>query len=163
MRSSPLAGHSGTPWTSRDSTSWFGCADRGTSEGASCSRSGGHSQRWIASKKPMPALALILHLANYSIGPVTRAAIGKAVFEPHAQHIHPAALRPETAAASELAKHPQRRNTAVGEYRRTVSMTTAAASRRQSCRGNWPRLPARATATKGRFRFCRGRIKQWIG
>ena len=64
-------------------------------------------------RKLIPALALILHLANRDTGPVTLAALEKALLwanylESHARRIYSAVLRPDAAAARELAKHLQR-------------------------------------------------------
>jgi putative DNA primase/helicase len=64
-------------------------------------------------KKLVPALALIIHLADRDTGPVTLAALDKALLwakylESHARRIYSAVLRPDAAAARELAKHLQR-------------------------------------------------------
>jgi len=61
-------------------------------------------------RKLVPALALILHLANRNIGPVTIEALEKALmWAPylisHARRIYSSVLRPEMASARELAKH----------------------------------------------------------
>lgn len=61
-------------------------------------------------RKLVPALALILHLANRDNGPVTLAALQQALFwarylESHARRIYAAVLRPDAVAARELAKH----------------------------------------------------------
>lgn len=64
-------------------------------------------------RKLVPALALVLHLANRRTGPVTLAALEKALLwanylESHARRIYSAVLRPDMAAARELARHLQR-------------------------------------------------------
>lgn len=64
-------------------------------------------------RKLVPALALILHLANRDTGPVTLTALEMALhwadyLESHARRIYSAVLRPDSAAARELAKHIQR-------------------------------------------------------
>ena len=64
-------------------------------------------------RKLVPALALICHLANRDIGPVTLPALEKALLwanylESHARRIYCAVLRPDSASARELAKHLQR-------------------------------------------------------
>lgn len=64
-------------------------------------------------RKLVPALALVLHLANRDTGPVTLAALEKALLwanylESHARRIYSAVLRPDMAAARELARHLQR-------------------------------------------------------
>jgi hypothetical protein len=61
-------------------------------------------------RKLVPALALIVHLAGRNTGPVTLSAIERALLaadylESHARRIYSAAIRPDTAAARELAKH----------------------------------------------------------
>lgn len=61
-------------------------------------------------RKLVPALALLIHLANRDTGPVSLAALDKALLwatylEAHARRIYSAVLRPDTAAARELAKH----------------------------------------------------------
>ena len=61
-------------------------------------------------RKLIPAIALILHLANRDTGPVTLAAFEKALLwarylESHARRIYSAVLRPDSASARELAKH----------------------------------------------------------
>ena len=63
-------------------------------------------------RKLVPALALILHLANRDSGPVTLAALEKSFLwanylESHARRIYSAVLRPDAASARELAKHLQ--------------------------------------------------------
>lgn len=60
-------------------------------------------------RKLVPALALILHLSNRGIGPVTRSALEKALvwaryLESHARRIYSTALQPEYGAARELAR-----------------------------------------------------------
>jgi putative DNA primase/helicase len=64
-------------------------------------------------RKLVPALALLIHLANRDVGPVSLNALEKAFvwatyLEAHARRIYSAVLRPDTAAARELAKHLQR-------------------------------------------------------
>jgi len=64
-------------------------------------------------RKLVPALALLIHLANRDTGPVSLAALEKAFLwafylEAHARRIYSAVLRPDAAAARELAKHLQR-------------------------------------------------------
>jgi putative DNA primase/helicase len=64
-------------------------------------------------RKLVPALALILHLANRDTGPVALTAFEKALLwagylESHARRIYSAVLRPDTAAARELVKHLKR-------------------------------------------------------
>ncbi|MCX6908212.1 MAG: DUF3987 domain-containing protein [Verrucomicrobia bacterium] len=64
-------------------------------------------------RKLVPAIALILHLANRDTGPVTLAALEKALLwarylESHARRIYSAVLRPDSASARELAKHIKR-------------------------------------------------------
>jgi len=64
-------------------------------------------------RKLVPALALLIHLVNRKSGPVSLAALDKALLwasylEAHARRIYSAVLRPDTAAARELAKHLQR-------------------------------------------------------
>jgi Protein of unknown function (DUF3987)/VirE N-terminal domain len=65
-------------------------------------------------RKLVPALALLIHLANRDTGPVSLNALEKALLwvtylEAHARRIYSAVLRPDTAAARELAKHLERR------------------------------------------------------
>jgi len=65
-------------------------------------------------RKLVPALALLIHLANRKTGAVSLAALDKAFLwatylEAHARRIYSAVLRPDTAAAREMAKHLQRR------------------------------------------------------
>jgi len=64
-------------------------------------------------RKLVPALALLIHLANRDVGPVSLDALKKAFLwarylEAHARRIYSAVLRPDTAAARELAKHLER-------------------------------------------------------
>jgi 5S rRNA maturation endonuclease (ribonuclease M5) len=64
-------------------------------------------------RKLVPALALLSHLADRNTGPVSSDALNKALLwatylEAHARRIYSAVLRPDTAAARELAKHLQR-------------------------------------------------------
>ena len=64
-------------------------------------------------RKLVPALALLIHLTDRGSGPVTLLALEKALrwatyLEEHARRIYSAVLRPDTAAARELAKHLQR-------------------------------------------------------
>jgi hypothetical protein len=64
-------------------------------------------------RKLVPALALLSHLADRNTAPVSLDALNKALlwaihFEAHARRIYSAVLRPDTAAARELAKHLQR-------------------------------------------------------
>jgi putative DNA primase/helicase len=64
-------------------------------------------------RKLVPALALLTHLANSDTGPVSRSALDKALFwaaylEAQARRIYSAVLRPDTAAAREMAKHLRR-------------------------------------------------------
>jgi Protein of unknown function (DUF3987) len=65
-------------------------------------------------RKLVPALALLTHLANRGTGAVSFAALDKAFLwatylEDHARRIYSAVLRPDMAAARELAKHLKRR------------------------------------------------------
>jgi Protein of unknown function (DUF3987) len=64
-------------------------------------------------RKLAPALALLIHLADRQTGSVSLDALNKALLwatylEAHARRIYSAVLRPDTAAARELAKHLQR-------------------------------------------------------
>lgn len=64
-------------------------------------------------RKLVPALALLIHLADRGTGHVTRAALDRALLwavylEQHARRIYSAVLRPDAAAARELGKHLQR-------------------------------------------------------
>ena len=64
-------------------------------------------------RKLVPALALLTHLANRDTGAVSLAALNKAFLwatylEAHARRIYSAVLRPDMAAARELAKHLQK-------------------------------------------------------
>jgi putative DNA primase/helicase len=64
-------------------------------------------------RKLVPALALLIHLAERNTGPVSSAALHKALLwadylEVHARRIYSAVLRPDTAAARELAKRVRR-------------------------------------------------------
>lgn len=64
-------------------------------------------------RKLVPALSLLIHLADRKTGPVSLNALNKALLwagylEAHARRIYSAVLRPDTAAARELAKHLQR-------------------------------------------------------
>jgi putative DNA primase/helicase len=64
-------------------------------------------------RKLVPALALLIHLADRQTGSVSLDALNKALLwatslEAHARRIFFAVLRPDTAAARELAKHLQR-------------------------------------------------------
>ena len=64
-------------------------------------------------RKLVPALALLIHLANRDSGPVSLATLNKAFIwasylEAHARRIYSAVSRPDTAAARELAKHLER-------------------------------------------------------
>jgi hypothetical protein len=64
-------------------------------------------------KKLVPALALLIHLAERKTGRVSLSALSKSLLwadylEAHARRIYSAVLRPDTAAARELAKHLQR-------------------------------------------------------
>ncbi len=64
-------------------------------------------------RKLVPALALLIHLADRDTGSVSLDALNKALLwaeylEAHARRIYSAVLRPDTAAARELAKHLQR-------------------------------------------------------
>jgi hypothetical protein len=66
-------------------------------------------------RKLVPALALLIHLAERNTGPVFLDALHKALrwadyLEAHARRIYSAVLRSDTAAARELAKHLQRRD-----------------------------------------------------
>jgi hypothetical protein len=70
----------------------------------------GHLSKY---RKLVPALALLIHLANRAIGPVSLDAVNTAFLwamylEAHARRVYSAVLRPDTAAARELAKHLQR-------------------------------------------------------
>jgi putative DNA primase/helicase len=61
-------------------------------------------------RKLVPALALLIHLAERKNGPVSLDALSKALLwadylEAHARRIYSAVLRPDSAAARELAKH----------------------------------------------------------
>ncbi len=64
-------------------------------------------------RKLVTALALLIHLAERKTGRVSLSALSKALLwadylEAHARRIYSAVLRPDTAAARELAKHLQR-------------------------------------------------------
>jgi len=64
-------------------------------------------------RKLVPALALLIHLADRKSGRVSLSALSKALLwadylEAHARRIYSVVLRPDTAAARELAKHLQR-------------------------------------------------------
>jgi uncharacterized protein DUF3987 len=64
-------------------------------------------------RKLVPALALLIHLADRRTGPVCLDALNKALLwatylEAHARRIYSVVLRPDMAAARELAKHLQR-------------------------------------------------------
>jgi putative DNA primase/helicase len=64
-------------------------------------------------RKLVPALALLIHLTEQNTGAVSLPALSKALLwadylEAHARRIYAAILRPDTAAARELAKHLQR-------------------------------------------------------
>jgi hypothetical protein len=64
-------------------------------------------------RKLVPALALLMHLADCNTGAVSLAALDKALkwakyLESHARRIYSAVLQPDTAAARELAKHLQK-------------------------------------------------------
>jgi putative DNA primase/helicase len=64
-------------------------------------------------RKLVPALALLIHLAERKKGRVSLSALSQALLwadylEAHARRIYSAVLRPDTAAARELAKHLQR-------------------------------------------------------
>jgi hypothetical protein len=64
-------------------------------------------------RKLVPVLALLIHLADRKTGRVSLDALNKALswatyLEPHARRIYSAVLRPDAAAARELAKHLQR-------------------------------------------------------
>jgi putative DNA primase/helicase len=66
-------------------------------------------------RKLVPALSLFNHVADRKLGPVSLAAIERALLwakclETHARRIYSAALRPDMAAARELAKHLQHRD-----------------------------------------------------
>jgi putative DNA primase/helicase len=70
----------------------------------------GHLSKY---RKLVPALALLIHLANRDTGPVSLTALEKACLwaiylEEHARRIYSAVLRPDAAAARELAKHLER-------------------------------------------------------
>ena len=64
-------------------------------------------------RKLVPALALLMHLANRDTGSVSLTALHKALqwasyLEAHARRVYAAVLHPDTAAARELVKHLQR-------------------------------------------------------
>src|SRR5262249_47974581 len=64
-------------------------------------------------RKLVPALALLVHLTDRKRGPVSLNALNRSLLwsdylEAHARRIYAAVLRPDTAAARELAKHLQR-------------------------------------------------------
>jgi putative DNA primase/helicase len=64
-------------------------------------------------RKLVPVLALLIHLAERQTGPVSLDAFSKALWwasylQAHARRIYSAVVRPDTAAARELAKHLQR-------------------------------------------------------
>jgi hypothetical protein len=66
-------------------------------------------------RKLVPALALLSHLMSHATGPVSLAALDKALrwatyLECHARRVYSAVLRPDTAAARELAKHLLRKD-----------------------------------------------------
>jgi putative DNA primase/helicase len=71
-------------------------------------------------RKLIPALALLIHLANRGTGPVSLAALEKSLLwagylEAHARRIYSAVLRPDATAARELAKH-LRRGELIGKF-----------------------------------------------
>jgi putative DNA primase/helicase len=98
-------------------------------------------------RKLVPALALLVHLADRQIGPVTLAALDKALLwarylEGHARRIYSAVLRPDTAAARELAKRLLR-----GEVGERFTL-------REVYRRGWAGLGAKEDAEAGTEILC---------
>ena len=114
-------------------------------------------------RKLVPSLALLLHLAERGVGHVTLAALDKSLLwarylEQHARRIYSAVLRPDTAAARELAKHLLRgelaaRFTLREVYRRgwagLSSKEDAQAATEILCDAGWIRPAADETERKG--------------
>ena len=119
-------------------------------------------------RKVVPALALLIHLADRKTGPVSLDALNKALLwanylEAHARRIYSAVLRPDTAAARELAKHLQRGDLQKRFKLREVyrkgwtglsTKEDAEAATEILCDLGWIRLaadaPVRASGTPGR-------------
>jgi hypothetical protein len=115
-------------------------------------------------RKLVPALALLIHLANRDTGAVSLAALDKAFLwatylEAHARRIYSAVLRPDTAAARELAKHLKRgelpeRFTLRETYRKgwagLSSKEDAEAATEILCDLGWIRAVANADRSIGR-------------
>ncbi len=115
-------------------------------------------------RKLVPALALLIHLANRDTGAVTLSPLNKAFLwaaylEAHARRIYSAVLRPDTAAARELAKHLQRgelpgRFTLRETYRKgwagLSSKEDAEAATEILCDLGWIRAVAETGRTTGR-------------
>jgi len=115
-------------------------------------------------RKLVPALAVLIHLANHDTGPVSLVALSKALhwavyLEAHARRIYSAVLRPDTAAARELAKHLQRgelagRFTLRETYRKgwagLATKDDAEAATEILCDLGWIRPIAEAGRTAGR-------------
>jgi putative DNA primase/helicase len=115
-------------------------------------------------RKLVPALALLTHLANRATGPVSLNALNKALLwtaylEAHARRIYSAVLRPDTAAARELAKHLERgelpsRFTLREVYRKgwagLSDKDDAEAATEILCDLGWIRAVVEAGQTKGR-------------
>jgi putative DNA primase/helicase len=98
-------------------------------------------------RKLVPALALLIHLANRDVGPVSSNALEKAFvwatyLEAHARRIYSAVLRPDTAAARELAKHLQR-----GELPKRFTL-------RETYRKGWAGLNSREDAEAATEILC---------
>ena len=115
-------------------------------------------------RKLVPALALLTHLANRDTGAIPLSALEKALqwatyLEAHARRIYSAVLRPDTAAARELAKHLRRgdlpaRFTLRETYRKgwaaLSSKEDAEAATDILCGVNWIREVAETGRTLGR-------------
>jgi putative DNA primase/helicase len=115
-------------------------------------------------RKLVPALALLIHLANRDTGPISLAALEKSFrwatyLEAHARRMYSAVLRPDTAAARELAKHLQRKElperfTLRETYRKgwagLASKEDAEAATEILCDLGWIRPVAEAGRTTGR-------------
>ena len=111
-------------------------------------------------RKLVPALALLIHLAGRTTGPISLKALDKALLwasylEAHAQRIYSAVLRSDTAAARELGKHLERgdlprRFTLRETYRKgwagLSSKEDAEAATEILCDSGWIRVAADATA-----------------
>jgi hypothetical protein len=104
----------------------------------------GHISKY---RKLVPALALVLHLANLQTGPVSLEALDMALgwakyLETHARRIYAAAVRPDVTSARELAKHLKR-----GEL-------TPAFSLRQLYRKGWAALDIKEDAEAAVEMLC---------